>query len=65
MPLEIVACPACKQKLAVQEYVVVGAQIVCISCGSSLRIKQRQPLRVELVPEEATYNADDRPESYG
>ena len=65
MPLEIVTCPVCEQKLAVQEYVGVGAQIVCISCGSSLRVKQRQPLRVELLPEEATYNSDDRPESYG
>ncbi|NOK58032.1 MAG: hypothetical protein GFH27_549287n336 [Chloroflexi bacterium AL-W] len=65
MPLEIVACPVCEQKLAVQEYVVVGVQIVCNNCGRSLRIKQRQPLRVEVVPEEATFNSDDRPESYG
>jgi uncharacterized protein YbaR (Trm112 family) len=67
MNVEFVTCPVCKQKLAVQGYVVVGSNIVCANpnCNTSLRIVKRKPLRAEQVPVEQTFNHDDRPESYG
>lgn len=63
----IVTCPVCKQKLALQAYVVVGAEVVCANkrCGTSLRLVSRKPPRVEPIPVEETYNQDSRPESYG
>lgn len=67
MSVEIVHCPICKQKLALQAYVAPETLVVCanVACGSSLRVVSREPLKVELVPESATYSADYRPESYG
>lgn len=67
MAVEFVRCPVCKQKLALQEYVAVGAQVVCanIKCGTSLRIESRRPVRVTVIPEPETYKVDYRPESYG
>ncbi len=67
MDLEVVSCPACKQKLAIQPYIMVGALVVCANpnCGTSLRIIKRKPVKVEIVPEEQTFNVDYRPESYG
>ncbi|MDZ4720709.1 MAG: hypothetical protein SH847_19815 [Roseiflexaceae bacterium] len=67
MPVEFVACPACKQKLALQDYVLQGNEVVCANpqCLTSLRIDQRQPLKVSVVPVEKTRNANSRPESYG
>ncbi len=66
MPLEIITCPVCAQKLAIQGYVLPGTAVVCANadCLSNLRITQREPLKVEVIPIEATYNPDDRPESY-
>jgi lysine biosynthesis protein LysW len=67
MGLEVVKCPVCKQKLALQDYVAVGALVVCanLNCGADLRVVSRRPARVEEVPESATYSVDFRPESYG
>jgi hypothetical protein len=67
MAVEFVRCPNCKQRLAVQSYVMEGAMVVCANpkCGTSLRITKRHPLRVEAVPESETYKVDYRPESYG
>lgn len=67
MPLEFVTCPVCKQKLAIQEYVTAQNEVVCANpqCLTTLRVDQRNPLRVSIVPVEQTYNADSRPESYG
>ena len=67
MAVEFVRCPNCKQRLAVQSYVTVGALVVCanVKCGTSLRITRRHPLNVEAVPETETYKVDYRPESYG
>lgn len=67
MSVELVRCPTCRQKLAVQTYVVDGALLVCanVQCGTSLRVTARRPLRVQPVPEPETYNVDYRPESYG
>lgn len=67
MPVEFVRCPTCKQKLAVQEYIIPGTLVVCanLRCGTSLRVSSRRPLRVEPVPEVETYKAEYRPESYG
>lgn len=67
MALEFVRCPTCKQRLAVPNYVVTGAMMVCANpkCGTSLRVSERKPLRVEPVPEVETYKVDYRPESYG
>ncbi len=42
-----------------------GTRLVCTDCESNLYVEARRPLRLKLVPEEATYNANDRPESYG
>lgn len=65
--VEFVRCPACKQKLAVQGYVVAGSNIVCANphCNTSLRIVQRRPIKVEHMPIAQTFNRDHRPESYG
>jgi hypothetical protein len=67
MGVEIVRCPACKQKLGLQDYVAVGTLLVCanVACGSDLRVVARRPLKVERVPQSATYSSDSRPESYG
>jgi alpha-aminoadipate/glutamate carrier protein LysW len=67
MAVEIVRCPLCKQKLGLQDYVAVGALLACanIACGADLRVTSRHPLRVEQVPQKATYSVDYRPESYG
>ena len=65
MPPEFAVCPVCKQKLAIQDYVVVGTEVVCNNCESNLRIENRRPLRIVLVPIQETFNADSRPESYG
>ncbi len=63
--MEVISCPVCEQKLAVQAYVIVGTELVCANCETNLRITKRRPLRVEQIPIEQTYNADSRPESYG
>lgn len=65
MPPDVVVCPVCKQKLAFHDYFVVGTEVVCTNCETNLRIVQRRPLRVEVFPIEATFDADSRPESYG
>lgn len=65
MGLEIVVCPSCKQKLALQEYVIAGVEVVCAECETALRIEQRHPVRVTVVPYKQTLDADSRPESYG
>jgi alpha-aminoadipate carrier protein LysW len=64
---EFATCPVCKQKLAFQEYITVGTEVVCANpnCESTLRIDSRRPLRISLVPIQETFNADSRPESYG
>lgn len=65
MAVEFATCPVCKQKLALQDYVLPGNEVVCANCETNLRITKRRPLRVEQIPIEQTYNADSRPESYG
>jgi len=67
MNVEFVTCPVCKQKLALQGYIVVGSGVVCANphCNTSLRIVHRQPIRAEKVPMEKTFHPDQRPESYG
>ena len=65
MAPELIACPVCKQRLALQDYMTVGSEVVCANCESNLRITRRRPLRVEVVPVEETFNPDSRPESYG
>jgi uncharacterized protein YbaR (Trm112 family) len=67
MHVEFVVCPVCKQKLAVQAYVGTKSHIVCANpkCNTSLRIVNRNPIKVDLVPIEQTFNRDHRPESYG
>jgi lysine biosynthesis protein LysW len=67
MGVEIFQCPACKQKLGLQDYVAPGALLVCANetCGASLRIVSLHPPHVEQVPESETYSVDYQPESYG
>ena len=67
MAVEFTRCPKCGQRLAVMDYLVVGAQLVCANreCGTSVRVLARRPLRVEEVAEDETYVVDFRPESYG
>ncbi len=67
MPVEFVECPVCHQKLALQEYVLKGTEVVCANpkCLTTLRVDQRSPLRVSVVPTDQTRNANSRPESYG
>jgi recombinational DNA repair protein (RecF pathway) len=62
---EFATCPVCKQKLALQDYLVVGSEVVCANCETNLRIQQRRPLKLVQIPIEETYNVDSRPESYG
>jgi len=60
-------CPVCKQRLALQEYVVVGSKVVCANpnCETNLRVEQQNPLRLVQITVEETFNASSRPESYG
>ncbi|KPV50920.1 hypothetical protein SE17_24165 [Kouleothrix aurantiaca] len=65
MGIEFATCPVCKQKLALQGYVLEGNEVVCANCETNLRVVKRSPLRLEQIPIEDTYNIDSRPESYG
>jgi hypothetical protein len=67
MNVEIVKCPVCGQKLALQRYMIVGSRLVCANpkCNTTLRVTRRSPASVERVPFEHTLNADSSPESYG
>lgn len=67
MPVEILKCPACGQKLGVQPYIQVGSILVCANpaCETRLRITKRRPIAAETVPYTETLNADSSPESYG
>jgi alpha-aminoadipate carrier protein LysW len=59
-------CPACKQKLALQDYMaMLGAEVVCNNCETNLRVDSAKPFRLIVIPIDDTYNADMRPESYG
>lgn len=66
MAVEVVVCPVCKQKLALQGYILVGTHVVCANpnCNTSLRIVSRSPVKAERVPVEQTHHPDYRPESY-
>ena len=65
MAPEVVACPVCKQRLMLQDYVTIGSELVCNNCESTLRVEKRRPLRIALVPYSATLDPNGRPESYG
>ena len=67
MAVEFAKCPVCGQKLALQDYVLKGTEVVCANpkCLTTLRIDQRNPIRLSVVPIEQTRNVDSRPESYG
>jgi hypothetical protein len=67
MSVEFIKCPACGQKLALQDYVLKGNEVVCANqkCLTTLRVDQRNPLRLSVVPVEQTRKVDSRPESYG
>jgi lysine biosynthesis protein LysW len=66
LPKEIImlACPRCKQKLMLTFTMLRDAVVVCPKCGSDLRVLSRDPDKVELLPPEATLNANSKPESY-
>jgi uncharacterized protein YbaR (Trm112 family) len=64
--LEVVVCPHDKQqKLALQVSMRPGTRIVCPRCKRTLRVVQRQPARLEVVPPEELRTAESSPESYG
>lgn len=67
MMVEIAVCPVCKQKLALQPYILVGTRVVCANpnCNTTLEVVKRNPARVERVPVDQTLNAYSSPESYG
>ncbi len=65
LAIEFATCPVCKQKLALQEYVLVDTEVVCANCETNLRVVKRKPLRLEQIAIEHTFNSDSRPESYG
>jgi hypothetical protein len=67
MDVEFATCPTCRQKLALQSYVLAGSEVVCANqkCLQILRVDQRTPLRLSLVAVEKTRNSNSRPESYG
>lgn len=66
MAIEFVTCPVCKQRLGIYSYMTVGTDVVCANpkCETNLRVTQHNPLKVERIPIEETYNRNDRPESY-
>ncbi len=65
--MEIVACPVCAQKLALQRYIIKDSRVVCANpnCNTTLRIVSRHPAKVEKVPFKETLNQSSSPESYG
>jgi alpha-aminoadipate carrier protein LysW len=65
LALEFATCPVCKQKLAIQGYMLAGSEVVCSNCETNLRVDKRQPLRLVQIPIEETFNVNSRPESYG
>ena len=60
----MVACPKCKQKLMLTFTMLPDSVVVCPQCGSDLRIVRRDPDQLEVLPPEATLNANAKPESY-
>jgi hypothetical protein len=44
---------------------LVGADVVCNNCETSLRVEQLKPFRLAQVAIEETFNSSSRPESYG
>lgn len=64
--IQVVSCPVCGQKLALQRYILAGSRVVCANpnCNTTLRVTSIQPARIERVPFEETLNSDSSPESY-
>ena len=60
----MIACPVCQQKLMLTYTMLVGSLVVCPKCDTDLRITNRNPDRLEAVPESETLNAEGKPESY-
>lgn len=60
----MLTCPRCQQKLMLTFTMLRGSIVVCPKCGADLRIVSRDPDRVEVLPPEATLNANAKPESY-
>lgn len=68
MTIAFAQCPVCKQKLALQSYMqVIGTRFVCANpdCDTNIKVTGNNPLKIELLPESETRDADARPESYG
>ena len=60
----MIPCPRCGQKLMLTFTMLRDSIVVCPKCGADLRIVSRNPDKVEVLPPEATLNADAKPESY-
>ena len=60
----MLACPVCKQKLMLSFTMLAGSIVVCPTCDTDLRITNRDPDRLEPVPEAETLYAESKPESY-
>lgn len=60
----MVDCPRCAQKLMLTFTMLPDSIVVCPQCGADLRIVSRDPDQLEVLPPEATRNANAKPESY-
>ncbi len=60
----MINCPKCNQKLRLNLTMLVGATVMCPTCGSALKVTSREPDRVEVVGHNAPQNANAKPESY-
>lgn len=65
MSAQVIQCPACRRRLAIQSHVITGVSVVCADCRTTLKVVSVKPLKLEKVDVSKTYNVDSRPESYG
>jgi acetyl-CoA carboxylase beta subunit len=65
VPLILTRCPACRKRLGLNGTMLEDALIVCVSCGSHLRVEMAARLHLTAVDARLSQTSDSQPESYG
>ena len=45
-PKSVTACPDCGQRIALKDKIVLGQRLVCIHCGTELKVIETSPLKL-------------------
>lgn len=65
LPLMLTPCSVCKKRLALNGTMLDNTLVVCVSCGSHLRVVMAPRLHLVVVDERVSHTIDSQPESYG